>query len=334
MAATATPLSATTAAPTASGYASMDFCQMIRADHAAVRALLDDLDDAKKGALLATTVPPPAGALQGAAAASGAGTSASGGGDMERVFALARRLIGEVSSHASAEERVLYPMVKSRAFASLMGPSLAGGGAGAGAEEQQQGGAAGKGGGPTAAQQRDAEALFERVLADDQCNKELLQWLDRRVPGAAKCAAEGCEKPSRGLLGSGERGLSGSAALGGCGDVERALLLSTLAKFALVEREHMEMEEQLLVAPLEQLLSADEQRELAAAWRAAKEGAPVHPHPRGPVTAAAASIAHPAAAAMDKAAAALRAGGARVAGVFSRGGHGAAAGGEGVAHSK
>lgn len=307
-----------TAAKPSAYHGAATMTAMIRADHEAIRALIDDFKEAQGS--LATSFP---------AAGSAPGQGEAKGG-LERILAIGRSLVAEVSAHASCEERLLYPLVKTK-LVSAMSPALAGatplggGGGGVSGNVNGGGGAAAAaaepsqphGDKPTPAQQRDAEALYEKMLADDQCNKEVLQWLDRRVPGEVECAAEGCARPKGSITGGGERGESGHAAAGGCGDVERALVVSMMAKFACVELEHMQTEEALVLAPLEALLTPQEQQDMAAAWRKAKEGAPVHPHPRGPVTAAAATVAHPAAAAVDKAAAAMRAGVQRVVGLLS-----------------
>jgi hypothetical protein len=274
------PAAATKPSPTASRYpSSLSFTGMIRADHDAIRALMDDLDEQLEAARVA---------FPAAGAAAGEGDGVGAGKALQRVLEIARALIGEVSAHASCEERLLYPQVKTR-LVDACGPELAsktplraggglsGGNGSSGKEAEHATAGAGASADPhahhhkkpTAAQQRDAESLYERMLMDDQTNKELLQWCDCRVPGTVACAAEGCTKPAGApVSGSGERGVAGHDAAGGIGDVERALLVSTLGKFACVEREHMETEEALLLAPLEALLTSESRRSwrLSGAW--------------------------------------------------------------------
>ncbi|GIL66057.1 hypothetical protein Vafri_19672 [Volvox africanus] len=146
--------------------------------------------------------------------------------------AAARELVRHISRHASAEERTLYPLVREK----HPQPNL-------------------------------AKMLYDRMVMDDQVNKQILDFLETHVPS---------------------------------GEAEWAVYDATLAKFRSLEEEHLATEEAEVIEPLRQVLDQAALTKLGRKWAAAFANAPTHPHPGGPSDAARARLLHPVVGLIDR----------------------------------
>ncbi|KXZ44565.1 hypothetical protein GPECTOR_65g183 [Gonium pectorale] len=143
---------------------------------------------------------------------------------------LAARIVRELSMHASAEERTLYPL----AYEVLP----------------------------------YGKAMYDKSLADDEVVRALLQYVVMHSPRT---------------------------------DEEWELYDAIVLHVTRHEREHMDMEERMIVAPLRAALSPEAAVRLGQDWHVAKANAPLRPHPWVPTATAAARLAHPLAGLADRA---------------------------------
>ncbi|GIL66062.1 hypothetical protein Vafri_19672 [Volvox africanus] len=109
--------------------------------------------------------------------------------------------------------------------------------------------------------------LYDRMVMDDQVNKQILDFLETHVPS---------------------------------GEAEWAVYDATLAKFRSLEEEHLATEEAEVIEPLRQVLDQAALTKLGRKWAAAFANAPTHPHPGGPSDAARARLLHPVVGLIDR----------------------------------
>ncbi|EFJ43441.1 hypothetical protein VOLCADRAFT_96500 [Volvox carteri f. nagariensis] len=115
--------------------------------------------------------------------------------------------------------------------------------------------------------EKHPQANLAKMLYDRMINKEVLEFLESHVPA---------------------------------GDAEWVLYDATLAKFRMIEDEHMAKEEAEVIEPLRQVLDASAVAKLGRRWSAAFANAPTHPHPGGTSGAARARLVHPVVGLIDR----------------------------------
>jgi len=111
----------------------------------------------------------------------------------------------------------------------------------------------------------ESNMLHERILLDNHINKEILAFLDKNNPKTPE---------------------------------ERVLYEITINKFIMIELEHMQQLEEIVLKDLAERMTDKEKEELETNLRWAIGNAPTHPHPSVPTVAA--NILHPLAGMVDK----------------------------------
>lgn len=136
-------------------------------------------------------------------------------------------MVAQISMHASAEERHLYPLFRTHL--------------------------------------KNGEVIADRNVVDDQLNKEMMQLLLNMDPGR-----------------------------------DGALFDRTLQKFVMIEKEHLQQEEEWFIE-LRKCLSATQLKQLESDIIVAKNNAPTFPHPMAPSKpSTGASILHPIVGTLDR----------------------------------